>query len=63
MSRQAVLDTPTGKQRPEEFYRVNSGHLLVAWQADRLLWIVINDHQAIAANSPANLMLLLIIKL
>ena len=26
---QGVLDRPTGKQRPEEFYRVNSGHLLV----------------------------------
>ena len=27
---------------------------IVAWQADRLLWtIVINDHQVIAANSPA----------
>ena len=36
-----VLDRPTGKQRPEVFYRVNinSGHLLVAWQADRLLII------------------------
>ena len=41
---------PTG----EQFYRVNLGHLTVAWQADGLLWtIVINDQQAITANSPA----------
>ena len=42
----------------KQFYRVNLGYLIVAWQADRaadrLLWtIVINDQQAIAANSPA----------
>ena len=35
------LDRPTGKQRPEEFYRVNSGHLLVAWQTELSHFIVL----------------------
>ena len=55
-----------GPLASKEFYRINLGHLTVAWEADRLLWtieIVINDHQAIAANSPPISGCCLIIKL